>query len=172
MKVARIRILPQMKNSPKLLLVLLFLLCVSCTKKMVVHQYAHIDNDGWARNDTLSFEIPPVVANGDYALFLGMRYSNDMPYEAIWMEVETQFSHPRQSSLDTLCFQTADSTGMLCGKGINLKQQEVFLSSLQLKEGQHGTVKVRHIMARNLLPFVRDIGIKVVQEDTPQSLNR
>ena len=161
-----------MKNSPKLLLVLLFLLCVSCTKKIIVHRYAHIDNDGWARCDTLSFEIPPVAVSGDYALFLGMRYSNDMPYEAIWMEVETQFCHPRQYSLDTLCFQTADSIGMLLGKGINLKQQEVQLLSLNLKEGQQGTVRVRHIMARNLLPFVRDIGIRLVQEDTPQSINR
>ena len=156
-----------MKNSPKLLLVLLFLLCASCTKKMIVHHYEHIDNDGWTRYDTLSFEIPPAAASGDYSLFLGMRYSNDMPYEGIWIEVETQFSHPHYASLDTLYFLTADSIGMLLGKGINLKQQEMPLSSLNLKEGQQGLVRVRHIMARNVLPFVRDIGIRVVQEDTP-----
>lgn len=45
----------------------------ACNHAKVYDEYAHTPIAGWEKNDTLSFEIPPMAVTGYYRQSLGLR---------------------------------------------------------------------------------------------------
>lgn len=137
------------------------LMFVACTRSTLLHRYQPVGQQGWARTDTLSFTLPDVSTEGDYELAVGLRYGNVFPYEGIWVVAETRLVHPNAFHRDTLYLATADDDGRPLGQGISMDQREVSLSTLHLHKGQSGTVRLRHIMTREVVPNISDVGLRV-----------
>ena len=57
----------------------------SCKDSMVYDSYSHTPIAGWEKNDTLSFDIPPLAASGYYQEHLGLRITGAYPF------MESQF---------------------------------------------------------------------------------
>lgn len=140
---------------------LLGLLLVGCTDSVLVHRYEPVSDRGWVRTDTLCFFLPSASQTGDYILSLGMRHTSVFPYEGIWVVVETQLHRPSALLTDTLYFQAYDDQGVSLSQGVNLLQREVPLRCLHLRCGQSGTVRLRHIMTRETIPAIREMGIRM-----------
>ena len=88
----------------------------------------------------------------------------DYPYKSIWLGVERDFSPPAVLRRDTVECLLVDSTLRMDG-GIHLYQCVVPLPSMQLQRGQAGQVRVVHLMSRESLPGVHDVGIRVARCD-------
>ena len=137
------------------------LLFGACTRGVLLHHYQPVGADGWARADTLRFVLPQAPAEADYEVYLGMRYTNTFPYEGIWVVAETRLAHPTALLLDTLYLTTADEAGRSLGRGVAIGQREQLLGILRLHTGQGGTIRLHHIMTREVVPDISDIGLRV-----------
>ena len=59
----------------------------ACNHAKVYDEYAHTPIAGWEKNDTLSFEIPPMAATGYYRQSLGLRTTGAYPFTALTLIV-------------------------------------------------------------------------------------
>lgn len=141
----------------KLILSLFTLLFTACNDHMLFHQYVPIASEGWTRTDTILFTLPPAPAEEDCQLYLGLRYGNTFPYEGIWIVVETELQHPSSVHSDTIYFTTTEKSK----QGILFNQQEKLVRTLHLHPSQQGTIRLHHVMNRETMPAITDIGIKI-----------
>lgn len=139
------------------------LVAISCTKGTLIHRYEPVSLHGWERTDTLCYDIPKVAQQQEYLLNVGLRYDNNFPYNGIWIVVEGNMEEPSAHWCDTLHLRTADDNGIALGHGVALVQMSVPLKTIRLEEGQHGHLRVWHIMHREVIPSIREVGIKLEQ---------
>lgn len=129
--------------------------------RTLVHQYRALPQASWSAFDTLHFELPPAPQTTDYVFSLGLRLRNTFPYEEIWMVTEMEMEKPSVVLRDTLRYLTIHPDGSPRGRGMALQQDEQPLCTLQLFRGQHGRLRLYHIMSREVMPDVANIGFKV-----------
>ena len=96
-----------------------------------------------------------------YQFALGLRSSDSYPYTVIWLAVEREFSHPDTLRRDTVKCQLMDSVTHRMGKGIYMYQYDVPLPSMTLHYGQTGQVRIIHLMQREVLPGIHDVGVLI-----------
>ena len=65
----------------------------SCKHSTVFDSYAHTPIAGWEKNDTLSFEIPPLLEGGYYNESLGLRITGNYPFMGLTLIVEQNIYH-------------------------------------------------------------------------------
>lgn len=135
-----------------------------CDEGVLCHSARLVPAEGWRRCDTLVFDVDTLRDNAVCRFEIGLRVTVDYPYKSIWLGVERDFSLPVVARCDTVECMLVDSTLRMDG-GIHLYQCVVPLSSMQLRRGQAGHVRVVHLMSRELLPGVHDVGIRVVRCD-------
>ena len=64
-------------------------------------------------------------------------------------------------SRDTLCYHLSDESGNLCGQGINLLQYETRAGTLPLRTGEETQIRIHHLMRRETLPYIMEVGVRV-----------
>ena len=112
----------------------------SCKHSTVFDSYAHTPIAGWEKNDTLSFEIPPLLEGGYYNESLGLRITGNYPF-------------------------MIDKNGVSKGQGISYYQYNFPINVYRLNLGDSIHITVRHDMKREILPGVSDIGVKITKND-------
>lgn len=144
--------------------VLLFaLLLVACNRRPVAaFSYRSTPVDGWESADTLIFPIDSLPADGRYALTVGVRTSSAYPYpfRTLALSIEARFLSQARYA-DTLYCSLTDREGDVSGKGVSVYQYTFPVDTFQLHRGARGTITIHHIMRRNLLPGVSDVGIRL-----------
>lgn len=133
----------------------------ACKEHIVYHTYRAVPIDGWEQTDTLTFTLDTVQADGTYQISVGLRTTNAYPYQSLWLLIETQ-THPAKAlEADTLVCRLSDGRGHRSGSGIDTYQYRYPLATRFLRKGQPLVFHVRHIMRREMLPGVSDVGIEV-----------
>ncbi len=138
-----------------------------CDERVIYHSYRHVPGQGWNSRDTLAFDIDTVRVAATHQFALGLRATDSYPYTAVWLAVEREFSRPDILRRDTVRCRLMDSVTHRMGKGVYMYQYEVPLPPMTLRCGQTGQVRVTHLMRREILPGIRDVGVLVSR----QSLN-
>ncbi len=153
-------------STPGGLLVALALLLVmgACDRRTVVNRYRSISAEGWEQYDTLVFTVDSIKEKGLYAFDIGLRITNDFPYQAIYLLIEQKWDKPRTWRSDTLRCPLASPDGDITGSGISQLQYTIPFTTLDLTVGQRGQIIVRHLMRRDLLPGVTSIGVELKKE--------
>ena len=155
---------------------------VSCTGNKVYDHYEQTPTTGWEKNDTLAFGVPPIAADGLYAIDLGLRTTGLYPFMSITLVVEhdiipTQTTTTSADSLDIPVSPTlirnsravphilncslVDERGNTKGQGINYYQHDFHLADLTLHAGDSLRLLIRHDMKREILPGISDVGIRI-----------
>ena len=142
-------------------LAIALLLMSSCVGNTLHHQYIHIDRAGWNRNDTLVFNVKPATSNGMYCVSTEIRTTASFPYKELCMVRELLVEKPLSVRKDTIRIDTGTRGILNEGRGVTLMTFSVDDSTLTLIEGQKCRVKMYHIMSREQLPHIVDIGIKI-----------
>ncbi|MBR2102184.1 MAG: gliding motility lipoprotein GldH [Prevotella sp.] len=135
----------------------------SCNLSTVFNRYESIDLSGWSRNDTLFFDVPPISTPGRFTQELGMRIDETFPFTGITLVVEQRVLPGRRTKTDTLKCRMADSEGAFTGTGVTLHQYDFPLGTIDLRRGDSLHITVRHIMERESMPGVSDVGIKLTR---------
>ncbi|MCR4852036.1 MAG: gliding motility lipoprotein GldH [Prevotella sp.] len=133
----------------------------SCQLNTTYSRYQSTHIEGWEKNDTLFYEVPPVDAAGRFIQTLGIRIGDAFPFTSISLVVEQRIFPGRRSKVDTLRCNFTDDQGRLKGPGINLHQYEFPIGTIDLRPGDSLSIKVRHTMKREIMPGISDVGIQI-----------
>jgi len=145
------------------LFVLLLLIVVGCGQRRVeTYCFRATPVDGWETTDSLVFPIDTVQQAGRYRLSIGVRTSaaNPYPFQTLALSITTRLQG-RKAQRDTALCSLTDKDGDVNGQGVSLYQYVFPVDELHLEKGQTGTITVQHLMRRNLLPGVANVGIRL-----------
>ena len=137
----------------------------SCRRTTIMHTYRNTPVQGWEQSDRLAFRLDTVRESGLYAMRLGVRTTADYPYQKLWLVMETDLSHPDTTYSDTIVCTFVRSDGTREGSGTDTYQYNFDFADIMLHEGQTGRFVIHHIMQREILQGISDIGIRITRKD-------
>lgn len=142
---------------------------VSCSDPRTYDQYKNVSLQGWSRNDTLTFDIPRQW-EGNYQLDLCLRAAQTYPYRNISMIMDRKViyykQHKKQEKTysDTINCEIINDKGILVGqKGITSTEIRQAIIAFRLNRNDSMHVTIRHIMSRESLPGISDVGIRLIK---------
>lgn len=145
-------------------ILLIIFLSVGCTTKTVYHSYQSVKETGWDRKDTLFFSLPENIAPGKYKMEIGVRHSPEYLYKNIWISIGNNWEDSLQFKTDTLELNLTNEDGKWPYQGnISNLYQTVYLHTNvpELPQQQKRMIKIVHIMRKNPIQGIHDIGIKL-----------
>ena len=142
---------------------------IACKDARTYDSYKALPINGWERNDTAVFYIPRQW-EGMYSMDLGVRASQSYPYKNITFIVERTVIHKRRKKLtsrsyqDTVTCNIINDDGRLAGKrGITTSEIQQRIAIFPLKRNDSLRISVRHIMSKELLQGISDVGIRIIK---------
>lgn len=142
----------------------------SCSDPRTYDQYKSVSLQGWSRKDTLTFDVPRQW-EGSYQLDLCLRAAQTYPYRNISMIIERKVIFYRQRKKrektynDTVNCEIINDKGILVGqKGITSTEIHQAITSFHLNRNDSMQVKIHHIMSRESLPGISDIGVRLLKK--------
>ena len=164
-----------MKHKVSTLLYIISLMVItmgaaSCSDPRTYNRYKSVSLQGWSRKDTLTFDIPRQW-EGKYQLDLCLRAAQTYPYRNISMIIERKVIYYRQRKKrektynDTINCEIINDKGILVGhKGITSTEIRQAITSFHLNRNDSMQVKIHHIMSREIIPGISDIGVKILKK--------
>lgn len=143
---------------------------VSCSDPRTYDHYESVSLRGWERNDTLAFDVPRQW-EGNYQIDLCIRAAQAYPYRNISMIMERKVIYYRQHKKrektynDTINCEIINDKGMLAGQdGISCTEIRQPATSFRLNRNDSLHITIRHIMSRESVPGISDIGIRLLKK--------
>ncbi len=139
----------------------------SCREgRTAAFEYRPVPVEGWEAGDTLHFRVDTIRQGGSYRLSIGVRTSAAKPYpfRSIWLLICQHRHNPEAFTRDTLECRLANERGDALGNGTSLYTSTAAWQTVQLPEGSSADITVNHIMRRDMLQGVTDVGIKLERE--------
>lgn len=144
--------------------VCLSIMVTACSSDVVFDRYEHTQIEGWEKNDTLFFSVPRCLSSGRYRLEIGMRTNSAFPFTGLSLVVEQTVIPGYTTHTDTLRCRLSDNKGNILGHGTGFYQYNFIVSDLNMSKGDSLRVCIRHIMKREILPGISDIGLKITRK--------
>lgn len=135
----------------------MLLLCAACQTDTLFHQYLPTGVRGWAQEDTLEFRLPSLTDSISYRLEVGVKHTEDYPYQNVWIGVLRPQGHT-----DTLQLRLADTSGRWRGTGMSGSSFQCVSESVPFTPAPGDTLlRVVQLMRDRLLPGITDIGLRL-----------
>ena len=160
MKEKRITKTNHTPRSSRLLLLLGFMLAMSCTGNEIYNKHVTINNDGWNSYDSKTFTIE-IGQDSIYDINTFVRHDNQYQYSNLWLFVD----HTRPDSTttnDTINIKLADHYGNWIGGGWGSTHQIQHSIAIkqELDSGTH-TISITQAMRENQLQGIKNIGLNI-----------
>jgi len=140
---------------------LIGLTIAACTNNTLIHSYKPLSADGWNRCDTICFNIPQAEADINGILTIGLRTIANIGMKDVVLAVEQCGETASLYRCDTISYSLTDSEGNALGKGINIHQFESVQLPFQMKKGHGCSVRIHHLMRREVITDITEVGIKI-----------
>ena len=140
-----------------------FLMMAACDRSVVYNHYEHVDNEGWERNDTMHFYVPPIKQAGTYHQQLMLRTNNQLPFLGISVIVEQDIYPVGRKLRKRIYCKLVEQNGHVIGSGISCYQYTFDVDSVQLNEGDSLHMYVMHYMKQENMKGISDVGILISQ---------
>ena len=88
----------------------------ACDDPRIYDHYEAIPQDGWERNDVLTFHIPPVQQAATYQQAVGLRATHNYPFQSLALIVEQTVFPKKQTLRDTITCDIINEKGRMEGK--------------------------------------------------------
>ena len=137
-----------------------------CGRPPAECEYQPVSADGWELTDTLVFRTDTLPA-GRYSLTLGLRTSASIPYpyRSLTLLLQQTWKKTDTTRCDTVVCPLTTTTGDNSGKGIAFFQYEFPAGTFRLSQPAAGRLSVSHIMRREVLPGITDVGLRIDRID-------
>lgn len=177
-------------NLHVLIFALLAILISSCQDKTVFHQYEATDIEGWDVTERVDFSIDTLTFGGNFQPTLHLRTTTggEYPFQALAIAVTQRWVLPAKSApatpaksatttaplatdsllierTDTLQCRFTTNTGHRLEKGISRSQFSYSLPQLHLPTGAVGTISITHLMRKETIPGISDVGFSLEVRD-------
>lgn len=136
----------------------------SCMESTVFHAYQPVEKEGWSKHDTICFQLPEDSVTDIYKINIGLRTTDDYKYTSLWIVIEQDLEKKGTFTRDTINFPVTDKYGNMLGKGYSSYQQEKPVEDIRVTPAGGTTVKLYHIMKREVVGGISDVGINVLSD--------
>lgn len=136
----------------------------SCDNATVFHAYQGIDKEGWGKHDTLIYQLPKDSIPDTYAISVGLRTTDDYRYTDLWIVIAQDLEQKGIFKRDTIKYPVTDKNGSMLGTGYATHQQEIPALTVRSTPAGGTTVKLFHIMKREVVGGIQDVGINVLSD--------
>ena len=126
----------------KILIILAFVICASCTGNKVFDQYQVAQAKGWHKDSIKQFEITNLDSLQTYNLFINLRNDNDYLYQNIFLISSIKFPNGKTLT-DTLEYRMANPDGDWLGTGFS----DIKENKLWFREGVRFTEEGTYVVA-------------------------
>ncbi len=147
-----------------LLLPIITLTLAACTEGTLLHCYKPLPADGWDRRDTICFDVPEAETDISGTLFVGLRTTANIGIRDIVIAVEQTGETLSRSRVDTIRYALTDAEGKALTGGVNTHQYETQHIPFHIQKGQSCTVRIHHLMTREVIPGFTEVGIRISQD--------
>lgn len=149
-----------------LLCICLSLTIMACRQKPAFFAFHSTPVEGWEQGDTLHFHVDSIEQTGNYHMLMGIRYSaaTAYPFQSLWLVVRQHWHKPEMQRCDTVECKLTNADGDIKGTGVSIYQVEQPFMDLQLEQGATADISINHIMRREMLPGITDVGLKISRE--------
>ena len=141
------------------------LLTASCAGDTLVHRYAALPADGWARRDTVCFDLPVYAEDICGTLTVGLRTKTGVAIRDIVLAVEQCDSDAFVVRRDTVCYPLTNSEGDALTSGVNFHQYETLFVPFRMEKDRKGCVRIYHLMTRETIPGITEVGIRIRNDE-------
>ena len=135
----------------------------ACDENTVYDSYAHTPINGWEKNDTLNYSVPPLRDSGSFEVIIGLHINRYYPFTSVSLVVEQRILPGFRFHRDTLRCQFLPDDN-LREQAVSYSQFDFPLRNLDLRRGDSLVVTIRHAMKREILPGISDIGFKMAKK--------
>lgn len=154
-----------MPRSLRLLILLIVPLFAACNNGTLLYTYQPVEDHTWGVRDTFVFDVPPMSSEADCRTHVNLRLGSRFPYRSLWVVLEQQWLSPTLYKRDTLELQLTDAAGVPFVHGGVYQQIEETADAVHLVEGQHGRLRLWHIMRKENVPEVWNIGVRLTVDE-------
>ena len=154
-----------MRRSSTFALVAVSLSMASCIENTLLHSYKAVPTDGWRRDDTICFFVPQREEELSSTLTIGLRTKTDIGMRDVVLAVEQYDSTATICHRDTVRYPLTDGEGDALVGGVNTHQYEAQQLTLHTACSRKGSVRIYHLMTRDILHSITEVGIKIEKND-------
>ena len=122
----------------------------ACDENTVYDSYAHTPINGWEKNDTLNYSVPPLRDSGSFEEIIGLRINRYYPFTSVSLVVEQRILPGFRFHRDTLRCQFLPDDN-LRGQAVSYSQFDFPLRNLDVRRGGALVGTSRHSMQKALL---------------------
>ncbi len=133
----------------------------ACDKAVVHDEFKPTPIEGWEKNDTMVYAVKRLARGGVYRQEVGLRITREFPFTGVSLLVERIVEPGHKVFADTLNCRLYDEEGNVKGRGVSLFQYNFILSDVEMQKGDSLNVRIRHLMKREILPGISDIGFRL-----------
>ncbi len=146
-----------------------FLVFISCSKQPFFTRYKNIENNKWAIDKSVDFNIAVADTLTSYNIFINIRNTNQYPYSNLFLVVTETFKNTILQ-IDTLEYQMADASGHWLGTGFTSVKENKLIYKTDYtfpKKGDysfsivHAVRKNGHILGDKYLEGISDVGLQI-----------
>lgn len=148
------------------------LLLTGCNNSTVYHSYQGVDAEGWGKHDTLYYQLPKDSIPDTYSIKIGLRITEAYRYTSLWLVMEQDLGKKGIFIRDTINIPTTDKSGNILGNGFSSHQQEIKVKDIPVNPGSGSTIKLYHIMKREVITGISDVGINVLSDSLQRLSSR
>lgn len=145
-----------------LMIFLLVTSLTSCDRKKVFESYYELNPNGWNKDSVVVFNVQLTDTTKNHNLYVNIRNKGTYPYSNLYLFLSV--GAPDGSLLtDTVEFTLAEPSGKWKGSGIGglHDNQILYKSSVYFPRKGKYKFMIKQGMRDNVLPGIRDIGIRI-----------
>jgi len=141
----------------------------ACQSNVVYNQYQTLENDEWALEKALEYEIPIQDTIAPFNIFINIRNTKDYSYSNLFLITQMTFPNKMQV-IDTLEYEMTDPEGRFLGSGFSdIKENKLFYkenvlfpqSGIYLFQVKQAMRKRNETIGINPLKGIKDVGISL-----------
>lgn len=138
---------------------------MACTAdNALYHHYETVADEGWDKEDTLLFSTDTLRETASCSLEVEMRTTMDYPYRSLSMMVEETAVPTGEKRVYSVTLQIATDEGERNGEHISIcTLGEVLPGEHKVMKGNVVNYKIYHKMRRQVLPGIKDVGVKLTK---------
>ena len=153
---------------------------VSCQKTDGINQFLPTPTESWSPQDTLFFELPEIMHEGDFDVQVQARITYTYPYRSLRLVVEQAYGESdsiaayketvapdleRKNQVrtyrDTVLLDLVDDCGNFTGKGRDLLEYDMPVRYIHMQSGESGEIRIFHVQAESNIRGVHDVGLQI-----------
>lgn len=144
-------------------IVVAFMLFLSCSDDVILDSFHDVNLWGWNTQDTVTFDFPKIMSDGEIKMSIGVRSTESYKYDAVCL-IGSLECDGFLARMDSIAINIYNSDGIPNGQGFPYMTNTVDIPIVHVDSGHKYTYKIVHIMSPGKLKGICGVGLELKAE--------